>query len=54
MKALRKPSDGLRSFSFGCTPRPRDMLAAPDPTPQAGFEFSQLPMVAWDWSGLGH
>ena len=54
MKASRKPPDGLRGFSFGCMPQPRDRLAVPDPTPQAGFEFSQLPMAVLDQSGPGH
>ena len=54
MKISHKPSDRLLGLSFGCMPQPRDTLAAPDPTPQAGIEFSQLPTAAWDRSGLGH
>lgn len=54
MRASHKPSDRMHGFSFGCVPQPRDMLAVPDPTPQAGFDFSQMPMAAWDRSGLGH
>lgn len=47
MKASRKPSDGLRGFSFGCMPQPRDRLAVPDPAPQAGLSSASCQWLCW-------